>query len=85
MGSHLKQLQIKQEQKKPKDNNETKKQIKAETKLVKISQPKKKKAKKRRSFDTKNFIASNLKISKTIGKFNLTNIDLALKKTYDSF
>ena len=41
--------------------------------------------KKRRSFDTKNFIASNLKMSKTIGKFNLTNIDLALKKTYDSF
>ncbi|MDC2970745.1 NAD-dependent epimerase/dehydratase family protein, partial [Candidatus Pelagibacter sp.] len=56
-------------------------------KLIKISNKKTnyQYTKKRRSFDTKNFIASNLKISKTIGKFNLTNIDLALKKTYDSF
>ena len=56
-------------------------------KLIKISNKKinYQYTKKRRSFDTKNFIASNLKISKTIGKFNLTNIDLALKKTYDSF
>ena len=50
-GNKWKQFPIKQEQKKPKDNNETKKQIKAETKLVKISQPKKKKAKKRKGPD----------------------------------
>ena len=41
--------------------------------------------KKRRSFDTKNFIANNSKITKAIGKIKHTNIDLALKKTYDSF
>lgn len=41
--------------------------------------------KKRRSFDTKNFIANNSKIIKTIGKFKYTEINKALKKTYDSF
>lgn len=41
--------------------------------------------KKRRSFDTKNFIANNTKIAKTIGKFKYTDINIALKKTYDSF
>ena len=41
--------------------------------------------KKRRSFDTKNFIANNSKIIKTIGKFKYTDINTALKKTYDSF
>ena len=41
--------------------------------------------KKRRSFDTKNFIANNLKMNKIISKFKCTNIDLALKKTFNSF
>jgi len=41
--------------------------------------------KKRRSFDTKNFIANNSKITKTIGKLKYTDINIALKKTYDSF
>jgi len=41
--------------------------------------------KKRRSFDTKNFIANNTKILKTIGKFKYTDINVALKKTYESF
>ena len=40
---------------------------------------------KRRSFDAKNFIANNLKISKIIGKQQYTNINSALKKTYNSF
>jgi dTDP-glucose 4,6-dehydratase/UDP-glucose 4-epimerase len=56
-------------------------------KLVKIS---KKKVsfeftKKRRSFDTKNFIADKSKVNKIIGSFKNTSIDVALKKTYDSF
>jgi UDP-glucose 4-epimerase len=56
-------------------------------KLIKISNIKVdfRYTKKRRSFDTKNFIADNSKIKKIIGKFNYTNIDLALKKTFDSF
>ena len=41
--------------------------------------------KKRRSFDTKNFIANNSKIVKTIGKFKYTEINTALKKTYDYY
>ncbi len=40
---------------------------------------------KRRSFDTKNFIVNNSKINKIIGRFKYTNIDLALKKTFESF
>jgi len=56
-------------------------------KLVKIS---KKKVtfdftKKRRSFDTKNFIADKSKLNKTIGSLKNTNIDLALKKTFYSY
>ena len=35
--------------------------------------------KKRRSFDTKNFIANNSKIVKTIGKFKYTEINTDLK------
>jgi UDP-glucose 4-epimerase len=41
--------------------------------------------KKRRSFDTKNFIANNSKIVKIIGKQKYANINNALKKTFDSF
>ena len=56
-------------------------------KLIKISNKKVnyKYTKKRRSFDTKNFIANNSKITKTIGKLKYTDINIALKKTYDSF
>jgi UDP-glucose 4-epimerase len=38
-----------------------------------------------RSFDTKNFIPNTLKLRKIIGKKKLTNFNVALKKTYDSF
>ena len=41
--------------------------------------------KKRRSFDTMNFIANNSKITKIIGKQKYTDINIALKKTYNSF
>ena len=41
--------------------------------------------KKRRSFDTKNFIADKSKVNRIIGSFKNTPIDMALKKTYDSF
>ena len=56
-------------------------------KLIKISNKKVmyNYTKKRRSFDTKNFIANNSKMNKIIGKFKCTNIDLALKKTFNSF
>ena len=56
-------------------------------KLIKISRKVVvyKYTKKRRAFDTKNFIANNSKITKTIGKLKYTDIDIALKKTYDSF
>ena len=56
-------------------------------KLIKISNKKVmyNYTKKRRSFDTKNFIANNSKMNKIIGKFKYTNIDLALKKTFNSF
>ena len=55
-------------------------------KLVKISKKKVlfKFTKKRRSFDTKNFIANKSKTNKIIGLINKTPINLALKKTYDS-
>ena len=56
-------------------------------KLIKISNKKVyfEYTKKRRSFDTKNFIANNSKINKVIGSFKYTNIDYALKKTFESF
>ena len=56
-------------------------------KLIKISNKNViyKYTKKRRSFDTKNFIPNNSKIIKTIGKYKYTDINIALKKTYDSF
>ncbi len=38
-----------------------------------------------RTFDTKNFITNTLKLRKTIGKKKFTNINVALKKTYNSF
>ena len=56
-------------------------------KLVKISNKNVnyKYTNKIRSFDTKNFIPNTLKLRKTIGKKKLTNINVGLKKTYDSF
>lgn len=55
--------------------------------LVKISKKKVNFSftKKRRSFDTKNFIADKTKLIKTIGSLKITNIDLALKKTFESY
>ncbi|MDB3885455.1 NAD(P)-dependent oxidoreductase [Candidatus Pelagibacter sp.] len=55
-------------------------------KLVKISRKKVlfSFTKKRRSFDTKNFIADKSKTNKIIGFVKKTPIDVALKKTYDS-
>ena len=40
---------------------------------------------KRRSFDTKNFIANKSKLFKTIGKHSLTPMEVALRKTYQSY
>lgn len=55
-------------------------------KLIKISGKKviPKYTNKRRSFDTKFFIADKNKLKKIIGHFKNTDFDLALKKTYKS-